>query len=207
MVGREDKPGTHNTGEERNTMGRKALSIAAALLIGAASMGCAADISGDAEVDITTPDPEASTTIELTAQDYAFGGAPTEPVGVGSSLEMTNASKKELHEVVAFRIADGEKRPIADLVKLPEAEFDTVAEIRGVIIAKPGEKAATPPGAPGDGIKFEQAGRYALVCFIPIGADPDAYLEAAGKSQGGPPTGFDGPPHATKGMFAEITVT
>jgi hypothetical protein len=45
------------------------------------------------------------------------------------------------------------------------------------------------------------------VCFIPVGADPKA-VEAAMNEPNptGPPNLGDGPPHASKGMVAEITI-
>ena len=62
--------------------------------------------------------------------------------------------------------------------------------------------------AVGDGT-LSEAGRYAIVCFIPVGANPQEYMQRMQESQGGPPQGSedDGPPHITKGMFAELTVT
>jgi hypothetical protein len=59
--------------------------------------------------------------------------------------------------------------------------------------------------AVGDGTLTEK-GRYAVICAIPVGADPAAYLAAAQSSQGGPPNVPGGPPHLTQGMFGEITV-
>jgi hypothetical protein len=69
-----------------------------------------------------------------------------------------------------------------------------------------------PPGAPdpivavGD-VDLAEPGRYALLCFIPIGADPQEYLDAIAADGGGKPEGVaDGPPHFTAGMYAELTV-
>jgi hypothetical protein len=53
---------------------------------------------------------------------------------------------------------------------------------------------------------LSEAGRYALICVIPTGADPDEYLAAAAASEGGPPDVEGGPPHIVQGMFAELTV-
>jgi hypothetical protein len=47
-----------------------------------------------------------------------------------------------------------------------------------------------------------------LLCAIPTGVSPDAYLAAAAASDGGPPEiGGGGPPHFTHGMWADLTVT
>ena len=69
-----------------------------------------------------------------------------------------------------------------------------------------------PPGAPepivavGDGTLTEP-GRYVLMCFIPVGADPEEYMTAVAAAGGGKPEGVaGGPPHFTAGMVAELTV-
>jgi hypothetical protein len=56
----------------------------------------------------------------------------------------------------------------------------------------------------GDGTLHEP-GRYVVLCGIPLGADPQAYLDAAQTSDG-PPDVPGGPPHFTAGMFAELVV-
>lgn len=58
----------------------------------------------------------------------------------------------------------------------------------------------------GDGT-ISGPGRYAIVCFIPTGADPAAHLEAAQQPSEGPPQVEGGPPHVANGMFAELEVT
>jgi hypothetical protein len=57
----------------------------------------------------------------------------------------------------------------------------------------------------GDG-KLTEKGRYAVICAIPTGADPQAYLAAASGPSDGPPNVPGGPPHLVQGMFGEITV-
>jgi hypothetical protein len=59
--------------------------------------------------------------------------------------------------------------------------------------------------AVGDGT-LSEPGRYGVFCAIPVGADPDEYLDAAATSQGGPPEVEGGPPHFTQGMYGELTV-
>jgi hypothetical protein len=67
-----------------------------------------------------------------------------------------------------------------------------------------------PPG--GDGIPvvgtgvLTEPGRYAFICAIPTGADPDEYLAAAGESDG-PPEVDGGPPHFVHGMIGEVVVS
>lgn len=146
--------------------------------------------------------------VTVTAKDYSFSNLPGS-VKVGSTLTLTNASTKELHELVLMRLPDTEKRPVKDLVKLPEKDLDALFQ------GPPTMVLISPPGggqeikAVGDG-KLTQKGRYLVMCAIPTGADPAAYLKAAQAAsqnpQGGPPQVPGGPPHFTQGMFGEITV-
>jgi hypothetical protein len=142
-------------------------------------------------------------TVEVNAVDYAFEDLP-ETVPVGTTLGLMNSSTTELHELVAFLLPADEERPVEDLMLLPEAELEAMfgtAEPATVIIAPPGEA-----GMPvvGDG-SLTEPGRYAVICAIPIGADPAEYMAAA-QSGEGPPQVEGGPPHFTAGMYGEITV-
>ena len=139
----------------------------------------------------------------VTGADYSFQNLPKE-VDAGTEFKFTNSSSKELHEMVVIRIPDSETRPVADLVKLPESQQEAIfgsAEPAMVLLAPPGGGEMIK--AVGDG-KINEKGRYAVVCLIPTGADPQAYLNAP--QTGGPPQVADGPPHAAQGMFGEITV-
>ena len=139
----------------------------------------------------------------VTGADFSFQNLPRE-VDAGTELRFTNASPRELHEMVVIRIPDSERRPVADLVRLPEAEQGAIfgsAEPAMVLLAPPGGGETIK--AVGDG-KIAEPGRYAVVCFIPTGADPQAYLNAP--QTGGPPQVAGGPPHVAQGMFGEITV-
>ena len=69
------------------------------------------------------------------------------------------------------------------------------------MLAMPGEEGFA---VLGDGT-LSEPGRYVILCGIPIGADPQAYLDAATEA-GGPPDVPGGPPHFTAGMFAELIV-
>lgn len=141
-------------------------------------------------------------TYGVKAQDYGFSGLP-KTVAIGSRFEMTNTSKNELHEMVVIHLPDNEKRPVGDLVRLSDEELGEIVatEPAMVLVAAPGEDAMA---VLGDATLTEK-GRYAVLCFIPTGADPDAYLAAAEGSDG-PPEVAGGEPHAFKGMFGEVTV-
>lgn len=146
-------------------------------------------------------------TIEVTAVDYAFEDLP-ERIDVGTRLTLVNESSVEVHELVAIRIPDDEERPVEELVGLPDEELDAIfggGPPALVVLSPPGASAEEAIPALGDGT-FTEPGRYALVCFIPLGADPDAYLAAAQEATDGPPQVEGGPPHVTEGMYAELIV-
>lgn len=140
----------------------------------------------------------------VTAADYSFKDLPSS-VKAGTTLTLKNSSDKELHEMVVVKLPDSEKRSAADLVKLPEAQFDALSPGPPalVLLRPPGSAEAIQ--AVGDG-KLTEKGRYLVICAIPTGADPAAYLKASETSGDGPPQGFTGAPHFTKGMYGEITV-
>jgi plastocyanin len=168
---------------------RKVLIIAAALALAACAGNGAEPVSG---------------TISVTGQDYSFSGVP-EVVASGAEFTFTNSSGAEVHEMVLVKVADVETRTIEELLELPEEESNTLVEFQGVLVALPGEEGANPEG-PGSSITVTEPGRYALVCFIPQGADPAAVSEAMAGGGEGPPDMGDGTPHALLGMWAEFQV-
>ena len=167
------------------------------LCVVAAAVGLLAGGCGDS-------DDVASGTIEIVGVDYAYEGLP-DRIKAGSSLSFRNDSAIELHEVVAIRLPDGEERSVEDLLQLPPEEIEAVLSAgppNAVIIAPPNEAGFVVEGA----AVLDQPGRYAIICFIPTGADPGEYLAAAAESEGGPPDVPGGPPHFVEGMWAELTV-
>jgi hypothetical protein len=140
--------------------------------------------------------------ITIEGVDYGFTNVP-DSVPAGTKLGFSNTSSVELHELVAFRV-DSDV-PLEQLLELPPAELEAT-------LGAPVTVMLQPPGAPepimavGDGTLAEP-GRYVLMCFIPIGADPAEYLAAARGAGGKKPEGVaGGPPHFTAGMVAELTV-
>ena len=203
-----------------NTTRRRAAAVAACLLaLGLAACGddedTAAATTGDettTEVEETETDTETDTeteaddaggngvVVEVTAKDWAFERLPVS-IEAGTKLSLVNEGD-EPHELVAIRIPDGESRGVNELVRLPEDElavaFGGAPEPSTVILAASGTT-DTPGPVMGDGTLTEP-GRYAIVCFLPVGSD-DSILESEG-----PPEG-DAPPHVSQGMFAELVVT
>lgn len=159
-----------------------------------------------APVDQTEPsttENAAVAPVVVSAADYRFDGLPTE-VAAGTQFQLGNASTVELHEMVAVRIADGDDRPIAEIITNDLGSLFASAP-SFVLLAAPGESEQIT--AVGDGTLTEP-GRYALVCMIPTGIDPLTYLNAAAESGDGPPqVEGGGAPHVFNGMFAELTVT
>src|SRR6056297_363938 len=157
---------------------RHSIAVAAALVAMTAA-GCGSDAPA-ADPDATTGRAEV---VEVTAIDYAYVDLPAE-VPVGTGFELVNDSDTEVHEFVAVRLADDEARPVADLVQLPPEEFGALlADVETVIVAPPSGEGLVVEGT---GVLTEP-GRYAIVCVIPTGADPEEYLAAAAEAEGGPP--------------------
>ncbi|MPZ50632.1 MAG: hypothetical protein GEU75_15260 [Dehalococcoidia bacterium] len=149
------------------------------------------------------PTQAAPETIEITAVDYAFQDVP-QTVAVGTTFTLVNDSTVELHELVAVRIADTETRPVEELLELSDEELG------GAIAEEPAMVIIAPPGSEGMAVvgdgSFTEPGRYALVCFIPTGADPQAFLDSAEEEEDGPPNVEGGPPHIVQGMFGQVIV-
>lgn len=151
-------------------------------------------------------DPESAPStgpLTVTAVDYAYEGLADE-VAAGTEIALVNESRREVHEFVAVRLDDDETRSVEELVQLPPEELGALfAGVEAVIVAPPNSDGFT---VEGDGT-LGSPGRYAIVCVIPTGANPDEYLAAAAEAEGGPPDVAGGPPHIAAGMFAELVVT
>jgi hypothetical protein len=184
------------------------LALASALLSGcggeepAPGDDAAAAPAPTAEEASAAEDVTAPEVIEVEMIDFGYLDLPAS-VPAGTQLSVTNSSEAELHELVAFRLPDAEDRSVEELLELPPEELmPTLGEPATVLLAAPdGPQIA----AVGDGTLTEP-GRYAIVCFIPTGVEPDVYLEAAAASDGGPPQVDGGPPHVMQGMYRELIV-
>jgi hypothetical protein len=104
------------------------------------------------------------TTMDVTAKNYEFEGV--EDIDAGTALVQLKNEGTEFHEIALMRIADGETRPLDELLKLPPEEVGTVATEVGGSFA--------PPSA-GNATTFDlEPGRYVALCFVPVGATPEA---------------------------------
>lgn len=189
-------------------------AIAGSLLV-AASCGDddddASDVSSEVSsavsdaVDDTDGGEASGETVEITAIDYRFEDVP-ESIEAGSTLALHNDSDGEVHEIVAFRIPDTETRSVDDLMKLSEAEQEAIfgaVPPSTVIVALPGEDGEAVEGFEAT---LTEPGRYAIICTIPLGADPDVVAEAMESGAEEQPDLGNGAPHFTQGMYAELVV-
>ncbi len=144
--------------------------------------------------------------LTVTLVDYGFEGLP-ESVPAGTTLEVENTSTEEFHELVAFKLPEGETRSAEELVQLPEDELGALFAGPPAAVLLAGPDGAEQIAAVGDGTLTEP-GSYVLFCAIPTGADPEEMQAAAESgSEEPPPADPDaGPPHFVHGMYADLVV-
>lgn len=121
--------------------------------------------------------------------DYGYNNVP-DTAQAGPVAFVFDNTGDELHEMVLFKIND-ESISVEQLLEMPEDEARSAVTFGGVAFAESG----------GEDILFTdlEAGRYAIVCFIPVGTNSIADLpeDESAATQ---------PPHFTQGMVAEFTV-
>jgi hypothetical protein len=128
-------------------------------------------------------------TVDVTAKNYEFQGIPdTVPAGV-TVLNFTNAGT-EFHEIALMKLPEGEERSVEELLAVPETEQPETTD-KAFVLAPPG--AATYVTADLD------PGRYVALCFVPIGATPEALQSGTALNE------EDG--HFMHGMITEFTVS
>jgi hypothetical protein len=103
-------------------------------------------------------------------------------------LNFTNDGT-EFHEIYLGQLPEGEDRSLDDLLSLPEDQQPETTE-KAFVLA--------PPGAQTYVTAELDPGRYVAICFVPVGATPEA-LES-----GAPLDEEDS--HFMHGMLAELTV-
>jgi len=129
---------------------------------------------------------EGATRTAVIAQDYSFAAVEALALGGQQAISLINEGE-ELHELNIVRIAPEETRPLEQIIQESAGSEAPPATITPVAmgIACPGERTVF-------NADLSEPGRYAAVCFIPVGT--------TATEEG------DGPPHAAEGMFAEFTV-
>lgn len=189
-----------------------AVAVAASLALVACGDDADEQASGEQPVTATTAPADSgdrgdtgdAAVVEVTAVDFAFEGLP-DTVPVGTRLALANDAPAELHELVAFLLPEDETRSAHELMSLPEAELGPLlnaAPPATVLMAAPGGEQIN---AVGDGT-LTQPGRYLIMCAIPSGVAPDAYLKAVAEAGGAKPDVEGGPPHFVHGMVTELVV-
>ncbi|MDQ4125045.1 MAG: hypothetical protein M3134_05530 [Actinomycetota bacterium] len=137
------------------------------------------------EVDVWVADNCGYERVDVRAVDYAFEGVPDTLAPGTVTLGFSNAGT-EMHEMLMVRYKDP-STTIDDLMKLSDKEAQKAIDFLGASFG--------PPGATDTENKELTPGKYALLCFVPVGSTSE---KAARKA--------DGPPHVAKGMSAEFTV-
>ncbi|MDX2184683.1 MAG: hypothetical protein SFW08_11950, partial [Gemmatimonadaceae bacterium] len=123
---------------------------------------------------------QAPAVLDVTAMDYAFKVSPSVKAGL-VTVRLRNTGKK-LHHVQLFKLSEGKR--VSDLFVLFLAA-KSIAEPPPWAVPAGGPSAAMP----GQVIEIQQAlspGRYALICWVPVG---------------------DGTLHFMRGMIGEVEVT
>lgn len=123
--------------------------------------------------------------VDVTAKDYAFEGIDDELDAGATSFEFTNDGK-ESHELVLLRKNEGVTETFDQLLELPEDQARSKVTGTGGTGGDPGDQDYL--------VADLKAGEYLAICFIPVGTT-------------GEDTEGDGPPHFTKGMKREFTVS
>jgi len=149
---------------------------------------CAPGGSGELPGTMVMTPSEGATPVTITATEYAFAGTDALKAGGHFSVTFENAGK-ELHELHVAKLADGEDRPVDEILADPSAE--SASKAVGHAFACPGTTADA------TGVDLSAPGRYLVLCFIPTGARADT-----------DPKDFDmlGEPHAMRGMVVEINI-
>jgi hypothetical protein len=146
-------------------------------------------VAAESAVDQFLIDNCGFRTAEIQGIEYAFLGTPEDIEPGVVAINFSNQGT-ELHEIAIFRIRATESA--SELLQLPEEEAIDKVDFVTVGFALPGESETV-------FVDFG-TGRYAFVCFIPVGTTPDTMdLLEEGAEEGGPP-------HFTQGMVAELTI-
>lgn len=116
--------------------------------------------------------------IDVRGEEYGFENMPASLAAGEHVFQFTNRGK-EPHEMVVVGLSDG-ATSIRDVLRLPDQEAMSKLNVVGRSLADPGQQ--------GPDVEAQlKAGKYALVCFLPVAES--------------------GPAHFTRGMVHEFTVT
>ena len=124
--------------------------------------------------------------VEFSAVDYDYEGVPeTLPAGLTSFVMSNDSAAGEAHEFSLVKLSDDTDLSVEELLDMPEEQANQHIEtFAGGTFAPAGATAGT--------VSDLTPGRWAYVCFIPVGT--------VGDTEG------SGPPHFVEGMAGELTV-
>ena len=137
------------------------------------------------EIDRWVADNCGFDRVDVTAVDYAFEGVPERLPAGFASFAFSNEGK-ELHEMIMVRFKDPSES-VKDLMKLSDKQAQKRVEFLGASFG--------PPGTEDLEVKELTPGKYALLCFVPVGSTSEKAAREA-----------KGPPHVARGRSAEFTV-
>jgi hypothetical protein len=148
----------------------------------------------DEVVDEYTVDNCGWNRVDVIATDYAFSGVSPELEAGVTAFEFAN-NGIEHHEMVIHRKNDGVTETFDQLRALPQDQAEQKVSFFGYADAQPNEEG-------GHAVADLKPGEYQIVCFLPVGSTSEA--EKAAQDAG---REVEGPPHFTRGMEMEFTVT
>lgn len=129
-------------------------------------------------------------TLDVTAKNYEFENIPETVPAVTTVINFANTGT-EFHEIALFQLAEGEERSVEELLALPDGELESLVTEKAFVF--------TPPDAQTYATAELDPGRYVGICFVPVGATPEA-LETGQALD-------EADAHFLHGMVAEFTVT
>jgi hypothetical protein len=126
---------------------------------------------------------------DVTAREYAYDGIP-QSTETGVHLFRLRNDGAELHELAIVRIKGDQS--IEEIVELSEKKAQKKVQLIGACQSAQGEISV-------HYADLQRPGRYAAVCFLPVGSTTEEALEEASQD----PNVHS---HATEGMVAEFEV-
>ncbi|HEX5696759.1 MAG TPA: hypothetical protein VFZ15_10235 [Acidimicrobiia bacterium] len=127
---------------------------------------------------------------DVTAVDYQFETDLSGLEAGYNGFAFANGGT-EMHEMALIRFNDDTTETIEELLELPEEEAFSKITMPGGSFAMPEES---------DTLFVDlEPGRYAIACFLPVGATPEN-IDALESGE------LDGPPHFSQGMVQEFTI-
>ena len=132
--------------------------------------------------------------VEITADEYSYAGVPAELESGPTSLDLDNVGS-EVHEFTMFKVGSGVTKSVKQLIDQGPGDPEV-----GVSLAFLGHIEVRPEGTPDDyGIMDLEPGKYAIICYLPVGATPEKVDD--------PNASFEGAErHYSRGMISEFTV-